>query len=311
MPEIYTDIRKGFIEKLIDVAKNDERIIVLDSDVSTSTKSHAFAQVFPQRFIELGIAEQNMVGTAAGLATMGFIPFVCCYAVFASSRAFDQVRISVAQTKLNVKIVATHGGISVGMDGPTHHSIEDISLMRSVPNFRVISPADEVETRAATEYITKVEGPCYMRLLRVKVPKVFDETYEFRPGCGVLLSSGSDITLIATGVMLAHAIKAKEILKKEGYSVRLINIHTIKPIDEDIILEAAEGTKGIVTCEDHNIYGGLGSAVAEVLVQKYPVRMRKIGVRDCFAESAPPEDLFQKYGLTSQTIVNAAKEIVG
>ncbi len=310
MAEVYTDIRKSFIEKIVDIAKNDARIVVLDTDVSTSTGTHAFAQAFPERFIELGIAEQNMVGTAAGLAAMGLKPFVCCYAVFASCRTFDQTRASVAYSRLNVKIVGTHGGMAVGMDGPTHHAIEDISLMRTLPNFRVISPADDVETRAATKYLTEAEGPCYMRLLRVKVPNVFDDGYEFTPDRGVLLFPGSDITLIATGIMLSQAIKAREILEKEDYSVRLINIHTIKPIDEDIILEAAETTKGMVTCEDHNIYGGLGSAVAEVLARKHPARLRNIGARDCFAESAPHEDLFQKYGLSPEAIVNAAKEIL-
>lgn len=310
MNEVYTDIRESFVEKLIDIAKTDRRIVVLDSDVSTSTKTHAFAKAFPDRFIELGVAEQNMVGTAAGLASMGLIPFVCCYAVFASSRAFDQVRISVAQTKLNVKIVGTHGGISVGMDGPTHHAIEDVSLIRTLPNFRVISPADEVETKAATEYMTEVEGPCYMRLLRVKVLRIFDDRYQFRPDRGVLLSSGLDVTLIATGVMLSPAVKAKEILEREGYSVRLINIHTIKPIDEDIILKAAESTKGIVTCEDHNICGGLGSIIAEILARKHPSKLRNIGVRDCFTESAPAEALFQKYGLNPEAIVSAAKELI-
>ncbi|KPJ51111.1 transketolase [candidate division TA06 bacterium DG_26] len=310
MVEVRTDLRDSFIEKLIELARSDERIVVLDADVSTSTKSHAFAQAFPERFVELGIAEQSMVGTAAGLATMGLMPFVCCYAVFASSRAFDQVRISVAQTRLNVKIVGTHGGVSVGMDGPTHHSIEDICLMRTLPYVTVISPADDVETKAATEYITRLAGPCYMRLLRVKVPRIFDSGYEFKPGRGLVLSPGSDVTIMATGVMLAHALKAQDKLQAEGYSVRLINIHTIKPIDEDIIIESAKTTGGIVTCEDHSIYGGLGSAVAEVLVRHCPVKLRTVGVRDCFAESAPPHDLFEKYCLTADAIAHAAKELI-
>jgi transketolase len=308
--EVYTDIRESFIQTLIDTARTDARIVVLDSDVSTSTKTHAFAQAFPERFIELGVAEQSMVGTAAGLATIGLTPFVCCYAVFASSRAYDQVRMSVAQTRLNVKIVGTHGGISVGMDGPTHHAIEDISLMRTLPHFRVISPADETETRAATAHVARVDGPCYLRLLRVKVPKIFDDTYEFVPGRGVLLSLGSDVTLVATGIMLSHAIGARKILQKEGYSVRLINIHTIKPIDTDIILEAAATTRGIVTCEDHNICGGLGSAVAEILARRHPCSVSNIGLRDCFAESANCDALFQKYGLNSEAIAAAARELL-
>jgi len=308
--EVHTDIRESFIETLIDVARNDGRIVVLDSDVSTSTKTHAFAQVFPDRFIELGVAEQSMVGTAAGLATIGFTPFVCCYAVFASCRAYDQVRMSVAQTRLNVKIVGTHGGISVGMDGPTHHAIEDISLMRTLPHFRVISPADEAETRAATAHVAEIDGPCYLRLLRVKVPRIFDEAYEFIPGRGVLLSPGSDITLVATGIMLSRAMGAREILENEGYSIRLINIHTIKPIDIDIILEAAATTKGIVTCEDHSICGGLGSAVAEILARRHPTRVSNVGLKDCFAESATCDALFQKYGLNSEAIAAAARELL-
>ena len=305
------DIRTSFIEKLIEIARTNRRIVVLDTDVSTSTKTHAFAKVFPERFIELGVAEQSMVGTAAGLATVGFTPFVCCYAVFASSRSFDQVRLSVAQTRLNVKIVATHGGMSVGMDGPTHHAIEDISLMRTLPHLRVISPADDIETRAATQYITEFEGPCYMRLLRVRLPTIFDENYQFRPDRGVLLSSGSDVTLVATGIMLSQAIGAKEILENEGYSVRLINIHTIKPIDEEILLEAAETTGGIVTCEDHSIYGGLGSTVAELLSRRHPTKLRNVGIRDRFGESASAHALFQKYGMDSQAIAEEARTLIG
>ncbi len=308
--EERTDLRKSFIEKLIQIAADDARIVVLDTDVSTSTGTHAFAVAYPDRFIELGVAEQSMVGTAAGMAAMGFTPIVCCYAVFASSRAFDQTRISVAQTRLRVKIVATHGGISVGMDGPTHHAIEDISLMRTLPNFTVISPADDAETKAATEYITAIDGPCYMRLLRVKVPRIFGEDYRFAPGRGVLLSEGSDVSIVATGIMLSRALEAKEMLERTGHSVRLINIHTIKPIDEEIILEAAEMTKGIVTCEDHSVYGGLGSAVAEVLARSHPAKLRSVGVRDCFAESASCDALFEKYGLSSDAIVAAAHEIL-
>lgn len=304
------DLRDAFFKRLVEIAKEDSRIVVLDSDVSTSTKSQGFHKVYPERFIELGVAEQGMMGTAAGVSCCGLVPFACCYAVFATGRVFDTVRVSIAYTKLNVKIIATHSGISVGMDGPTHHAIEDIGLMRTLPNMTIISPSDSIETERVVDFLVKSKGPCYVRLLRVKVPTLFDENYKFEPGKGVLLHNGKDVTLVSTGIMVKEALRAKDELEKKGISVRLINIHTIKPIDKEIIVKAAMETKGLVSCEDHNIYGGLGSAVAEVLAEEHPARLVRVGVRDCFAESAVPEDLFEKYGLNYKAIVTAAEKII-
>ncbi|AEV67144.1 transketolase family protein [Acetivibrio clariflavus] len=289
----------------------DPRIVVLDADLSKSTKTDVFKKQYPERFINMGIAESNMMAVAAGIASCGKIVFASTFAMFAAGRAFEQVRNSICYPALNVKIGATHAGLTVGEDGASHQSIEDIALMRSVPNMTVISPADGVEARLATIAAAKIDGPVYLRFSRMTSPILFDEnTYKFEVGKGVTLTEGNDVTIIATGYMVSEAINAVEMLKSEGISARLINIHTIKPIDKDIIINAAKETGAIVTCEEHNVFGGLGSAVAEVLVENYPVPVRMVGVQDKFGKSGKAQDVMKLYGLTAENIVAKAKEVI-
>ncbi|MBU7006362.1 transketolase family protein [Phosphitispora fastidiosa] len=303
--------REAYGKTLARLGAVNNNIVVLDADLSKSTKTADFAAVFPERFFDMGVAEQNMLGTAAGLAAAGKIPFASSFAVFATGRAFEQIRNSIAYPKLNVKIAATHAGISVGEDGASHQSIEDISLMRTLPNMTVIVPADAVETEKAVEAAVEIKGPVYLRLGRLGLPAVFDENYRFEVGKAVTLREGSDVTVIACGLMVGQAVEAAEALAGENISVRVINMHTIKPIDRDVILKAARETGAVVTAEEHNIIGGLGSAVAEVLVQSEPVPQEMVGVRDTFGESGPPSELLQKYGLMAGDIAAAAKKVMG
>ncbi|MFA5524413.1 MAG: transketolase family protein [Tissierellales bacterium] len=304
--------RDAYGEALKELGGINKDIVVLDADLSGSTKTAVFYKEFPERFINVGIAEQNLIATAAGLATTGKIPFASSFAMFATGRAFEIIRNSVAYPKLNVKIAATHAGLTVGEDGASHQALEDISIMRTIPNMVVLNPADGVETKAAIKKAAEYKGPVYIRLGRSKVPVIFDEgSYEFEIGKGIKIRDGSDVTIIATGIMVSLALDAAEILKKEGLEARVLNIHTIKPIDVDIIIEAARETKAIVTAEEHNIIGGLGSAVAEVLVEKYPTVMERVGVKDTFGESGSGDELLKKYGLTAEKIVEAAKRAIG
>lgn len=286
-------------------------IVVLDADLSKSTKTEVFKKKFPERFINMGIAEQNMISTAAGLASCGKIVFASSFAMFAAGRAFEQIRNSVCYPNLNVKIGATHAGISVGEDGATHQCLEDIGIMRTIPNMVIINPADDVEAQAAVEAAVKHNGPVYLRFGRLGVPVIYDESaYKFELGKGVELKDGSDVTIIATGLLVADALEAEKMLEKDGISARVINIHTIKPIDREIISKAAAETGAIVTCEEHNIIGGLGSAVAEVLCEECPVPMERVGVRDKFGKSGVPAQLLKDYGLTANDIVAAAKKVI-
>lgn len=286
-------------------------IVVLDADLSKSTKTEVFKKKFPERFINMGIAEQNMISTAAGLASCGKIVFASSFAMFAAGRAFEQIRNSVCYPNLNVKIGATHAGISVGEDGATHQCLEDIGIMRTIPNMVIINPADDVEAQAAVEAAVKHNGPVYLRFGRLGVPVIYDESaYKFELGKGVELKDGSDVTIIATGLLVADALEAEKMLEKDGISARVINIHTIKPIDREIISKAAAETGAIVTCEEHNIIGGLGSAVAEVLCEECPVPMERVGVRDKFGKSGVPAQLLKDYGLTADDIVAAAKKVI-
>lgn len=286
-------------------------LIVLDADLSKSTKTDTFKSEFPEKFLNVGIAEGNMMATAAGIASCGNIVFASSFAMFAAGRAYEQVRNSICYPKLNVKIGATHAGISVGEDGASHQCIEDISLMRTIPNMTVISPADAVETRAAVEAAIKHNGPVYLRLGRLAVEPVYNsENYSFELGKGITVEEGKDITIIATGMMVQEAIKAKAVLKDKGIDARVIDIHTIKPIDTDIIVKAAKETGAIVTVEEHNIIGGLGSAVAEVLVEKCPVVMGRVGVKDLFGKSGKPVELLKEYGLTYESIVAKTEEVI-
>jgi len=284
-------------------------IVVLDADLSKSTKTETFKKEFPDRFINMGIAEQNMMSTAAGIASCGKIVFASSFAMFAAGRAFEQIRNSICYPNLNVKIGATHAGISVGEDGATHQCIEDIGIMRTIPNMVVINPADDVEARAAVKAAILHNGPVYLRFGRLATSVLYDEdTYKFELGKGVLLKDGTDVTIIATGLMVEKTLEAKEILEKDGINARIIDIHTIKPIDREIIVKAAKETGAIVTCEEHNVIGGLGSAVAEVLCEECPVPMERIGVKDIFGKSGVPAQLLKEYGLTAEDIANSAKK---
>ena len=303
--------REAYGKALAALANTNENVVVLDADLSKSTKTADFKAVAPERFFNMGIAEGNMMGVAAGLSTCGKVPFVSTFAMFAAGRAFEQIRNSICYPKLNVKVCATHAGLTVGEDGASHQAIEDISLMRSVPNMVVINPADDIETEAAIKAVAEMEGPCYVRLGRMAVSRVNDETnYNFIIGKGITLAEGNDVAIIATGIMVEAALEAKEELAKEGINARVINIHTIKPIDEELIIKAAKETGVIVTAEEHSIIGGLGSAVAEVVSEKCPVPVLRVGVKDTFGESGKPNELLEKYGLTSNDIVNKVKEVI-
>lgn len=283
-------------------------IVVLDADLSKSTKTEVFKKKFPDRFINMGIAEQNMMSTAAGLASCGKIVFASSFAMFAAGRAFEQIRNSIAYPNLNVKIGATHAGISVGEDGATHQCLEDIGIMRTIPNMVIINPADDVEARAAVKAAADHNGPVYLRFGRLGVPVIYGDDYKFELGKGVTLKDGSDVTIFATGLMVEASLSAAEALSEQGISARVVNIHTIKPIDREIIVNAARETGAVVTCEEHNIIGGLGSAVAEVLCEEYPVPMVRVGVKDCFGKSGVPAQLLKDYGLTAEDVAEAANK---
>lgn len=287
-------------------------LVVMDADLSGSTKTGVFAKKFPEKFINCGIAEGNMMTTAAGIATTGKTVFASTFAVFASGRAFEQIRNSICYPNLNVKIGATHAGVSVGEDGASHQAIADMAVMRALPNMVVLNPADAVETKCAIKAAIEHEGPVYIRLGRLGVPVIFDEaTYKFELGKGQLINDGNDITIIATGLMVPEAVKAVETLKAEGINARLINIHTIKPIDKDIIVKAAKETGHIITVEEHSVIGGLGGAVAEVLSEEYPCKLTRMGIQDVFGQSGKPAELLDMYGLTDKYIAAKVKEVLG
>lgn len=285
-------------------------ILVLDADLAKATKTITFKKEFPEKFIDCGIAEGNMMGVAAGLATTGYTVFASSFAMFAAGRAFEQVRNSIAYPNLNVKIGATHAGISVGEDGASHQCCEDIALMRSIPNMVIINPADDIEAIAAVHAAVDHEGPVYMRFGRLAVPRVNSEDYKFELGKGVLLKDGKDVTIVASGLMVNEALIAAETLKAEGIDARVINIHTIKPIDKDILIAAAKETGAIVTAEEHSIIGGLGSAVSEALAEEYPVPVVKLGVNDTFGKSGPALELLKIFGLDAENIVIKAKKAI-
>ena len=286
--------RQSYGEELANLGEKNNKVVVLDADLSTATKTSIFAKKFPDRFFDMGIAEQNMIGTAAGLATCGKIPFASTFAMFAAGRAYDQIRNSICYPKLNVKICATHAGITVGEDGATHQMIEDISLMRTIPNMTVICTSDDTQTRWAVNEIAKFEGPVYLRLCRLATPKIYEDE-KFEIGKGVQIGDGTDATIIATGVVVSEAIEAMEELKNMGINVRVIDMHTIKPIDKDIIIKAAKDTKKLITVEDHNIIGGLGSAVCEVLAENYPTKVYRMGIKDEFGKSGKADDLLKYF----------------
>ena len=289
--------RDSYGNALVELGKEHDNLVVLDADLAAATKTGVFKKEFPERHIDCGIAEGNMVGVAAGLAAAGKVPFASSFAMFAAGRAFEQIRNSVAYPHLNVKIGATHAGISVGEDGATHQCNEDIALMRSIPGMVVLNPSDDVEARAAVKAAYEYEGPVYLRFGRLAVPVINDrEDYKFEMGKGVVLREGKDLTIVASGLPVANCLEVAERLSAEGIEAKVINIHTIKPLDEDLIVAAAKETGKVVTVEEHSVIGGLGSAVCDVLSEKAPTKVLKIGVNDVFGESGPALELLKKYG---------------
>lgn len=304
--------REGYGKALVELGKNDERIVVLDADLAAATKTGVFKKAFPERHINCGIAEENMMGIAAGLAAAGKIPFASSFAMFAAERAFEQIRNSIGYPHLNVKIGATHAGISVGEDGPTHQCNEDIALMRTIPEMMIINPSDAIEAEEATKAAAVYEGPVYLRFGRLAVPVINDRPdYKFELGKGAVLREGKDVAIVATGLPVAESLKASEMLAADGIQAKVINIHTIKPLDEELIVEAAKETGKIVTVEEHSVIGGLGSAVCDCLCEKAPARVLKIGMNDVFGESGPAVQLLHKYGLDAEGIYKKIKAYLG
>jgi transketolase len=302
--------RDAYGRTLLELGKRNEDIVVLDADLAGSTRTGYFSAEFPHRHFEMGIAEANMIGTAAGLASCGKIPFASTFAVFATCRAFDQLRMSVAYPGLNVKVVATHGGITVGEDGASHHAIEDIALACALPNFVVIVVADAKETEAAIRAVTDHVGPAYVRLTRPSVPIVYEDFCDFVIGRAIRVREGDDVTIVANGLMLSRALEAAKLLSEEGLSARVLDVHTVKPLDKQAIATAAAETGAIVTAEEHLLHGGMGTVVAQVVADTHPVPMRFVAIRDQYARSGEPDQLLEIYGLTSQDIAKAAREAV-
>ena len=294
--------RQSYGEALAELGKENPNIVVLDADLSTATKTNIFAKEFPERFFDMGIAEQNLVSTAAGMSTCGKIPYVSTFAVFAAGRAYDQIRNSVCYPKLNVKICATHAGTTVGEDGATHQMIEDISLMRTLPNMTVISTSDDIQTKWAVKEISKINGPVYLRLARLSTPIIYNENQKFEIGKAVQIGEGTDGTVFATGVTVSEAIKAQENLKQKGINIRVVDVHTIKPIDKETIIKCAKETQKLISIEDHNIIGGLGSAISEVLTDEYPCKLIRLGIKDTFGKSGKAEELMKYFGITADDI---------
>ena len=312
MPEVKKiATRDSYGNALAELGTEHGDIVVLDADLAAATKTGVFKKAHPERFIDCGIAESNMIGVAAGIAAAGMVPFASSFAMFAAGRAFEQVRNSVGYPHLNVKIGATHAGISVGEDGATHQCNEDIALMRTIPGMVVLNPSDDVEARAAVKAAYEHQGPVYMRFGRLAVPVINDrKDYKFELGKGVVLREGKDVTIIATGLPVSNCLEAAEKLAAEGIEAKVINIHTIKPLDEDLVVAAAKETGKVVTVEEHSVIGGLGSAVCDVLAEKAPTKVMKIGINDTFGESGPAVELLQKYGLDTESIYQKVKGFV-
>ena len=307
--DILKATRQSYGEALAELGEENEDVVVLDADLSGATKTNLFAKKFPDRFFDMGIAEQDMVSTAAGMATCGKIPYASTFAMFAAGRAYDQIRNSICYPNLNVKICATHAGITVGEDGATHQMIEDISLMRTIPNMTVISTSDDVQTKWAVKQISKLNGPVYLRLGRLSVPTIYSQEQKFEIGKAVQIGDGTDATVFATGVTVQEALKAQKDLKDKGINIRVVDIHTIKPIDKDMIIKCAKETKKLMSIEDHNIIGGLGSAISEVLTdecydKEYQAKLVRLGIKDTFGKSGNAEELMKYFGITADDIIN-------
>ena len=311
MPEVKKiATRDSYGTALVELGKEHENLIVLDADLAEATKTGKFKAVFPERHIDCGIAEANMMGIAAGLSTCGKVPFASTFAMFAAGRAFEQVRNTIGYPHLNVKIGATHAGISVGEDGATHQCNEDIALMRTIPGMTIINPSDDIEARQAVKAAYEMEGPVYLRFGRLAVPIINREDYRFELGKGVLLKEGGDVTIVATGLMVSMALEAAQKLEQDGIDAEVINIHTIKPLDEEIILTSAQKTGKVVTVEEHSVIGGLGSAVCDVLSEKLPTPVTKIGIQDVYGHSGPALELLKEFGLDSEGIYRRTKEVI-
>lgn len=309
MEKIPTRIAYG--QALAELGEENDRVVVIDADISKITGTHLFARRFPERFFNVGIAEQNEMGIAAGMATTGKIVFASTYAVFASMRACEQVRTFIAHTRSNVKIAASHGGLTGTTDGVTHQGTEDMGIMRTIPDMTIIMPADAVATRKIVKELAEHQGPAYLRLTKIPMPVIYDEEADFQIGRAVQLRDGNDVTIIAIGDMVIRALEAADLLDNNGIRARVLDMHTLKPVDKGAVIKAAEQTGAIVTVEDHNILNGLGSAVAEVVVENRPIPMERIGLRDTFAESGEYEELLEKYGLNTRHITEAARKVMG
>ncbi len=294
--------RQSYGEILKELGKENENIVVLDADLSTATKTNIFAKEFPNRFFDMGIAEQDMMATAAGFATCGKIPFASTFAVFSAGRAYDQIRNSICYPNLNVKICATHAGVTVGEDGATHQMLEDISMMRTLPNMQVYSPSDDVQTKFIIREISKTKSPCYVRLSRLATPIIYDDNEQFELGKAKQIGDGCDATIFATGVCVAESLKAKENLEKRGIFVRVVDVYSIKPIDKETIMKCAKETKKIITVEDHSIIGGLGSSICEVLSEEYPTKVIRLGINDTFGKSGNATELMDYFNISSKAI---------
>ena len=304
MKEEKRSTRQSYGETLISLGDENENIVVLDADLATATQTIDFKMKYPERFFDIGIAEQDLMGTAAGFATCGKIPYVSTFAVFAAGRAYDQIRNSICYPKLNVKICATHAGITVGEDGATHQMLEDLSMMRTLPNMKVFCPSDDTQTKWLIKEISKIDEPCYVRLCRLSAPIIYDERQRFEIGKMIQIGNGTDATVFATGITVSEAIKAQEELKNKGINIRVVDVFTIKPIDKEMIIKCAKETKRLISVEDHNIIGGLGSAISEVLTDEYPMKLERMGINDTFGKSGRAEDLMEYFGINKNAIIN-------
>ena len=300
--------RQSYGEALLEIGSKNPKIVVLDGDLSGATKTDIFAKQYPERFFDMGIAEQDLMSTSAGLATCGKIPYASTFAMFSAGRAYDQIRNSICYPKLNVKICATHAGITVGEDGATHQMLEDISLMRTIPNMIVMSTSDDTQTKWAVEEISKIKGPVYLRLSRLATPIIYEKNTKFEIGKAVQIGDGTDATVFSTGVTVSEAIKAQEELKEQGINIRVVDMHTIKPIDKETIIKCAKETKKLISVEDHNIIGGLGTAISEVLTEEIPTKLGRLGVKDTFGKSGKATELMEYFGITKESI---KKSILG
>lgn len=309
MKEEKIATRQSFGEELAELGEKNKNIVVLDADLAGATKTEIFGKKFPDRFFDIGIAEQDMISTAAGLATCGKIPFASSFAMFATGRAYDQIRNSVCYPKLNVKICGTHAGVTVGEDGATHQMLEDLNLMRGLPNMTVICTSDDVQTRYIVNKMAEYEGPCYLRLCRAATPVIYDEGTKFEIGKAIQFGEGTKATVFATGVTVSEALKAQEVLANEGIDIRVVDVHTIKPIDREMIVKCAKETEKLISIEDHSIIGGLGTVISEVLTEEYPKKLVRMGMKDKFGKSGKAMQLLEYYGLVSSNIIEEVKKV--